>query len=459
MTFLGYCRVSRVGDRADTLISDKDQAKRITSYAQGKELEVEMLDPELDVSGGKIERPILSEAIRQIEEGEAEGIIVAQLDRLSRMDLVDAIVTIKRIEDAGGQVKAVKENYDSSSQTDEGVFIRNIYLSVADMQLRRYKAQFASAKEQAVKRGIWPISKVPLGYRIGDDRKLEVDAAKAALVVKAFEARASGGPWSKVADILGRGMTGAIKIIRNRVYLGEIRLGDLVNPNAHDPIVTEELWEAAQIEHPRPGRGRNGPALLAGLVTCASCGYKMTPDARNGWRGYRCRPRKASGICPEPAMISARIIDPYVEETVISHAANLQYKLSAKTDALKDAETRLKLAEAELGAFQEVERASEVEAKYFEEGMNSRVLEVKEAQRELSSARKSLGPSEIGMIVEKWPELDVGDRRHLLGGALGAVLVSRGRGRPASHRVTIIDADLTTEIWPIPEDDFSKSSS
>ncbi|MGH2955650.1 MAG: recombinase family protein, partial [Solirubrobacterales bacterium] len=110
----GYIRVSRVGDRGERLISPELQAERIRTYAAARGLEVELLEPELDVSGGRLERPILSEILDGVEAGRFEGVIVAQLDRLSRLSLADAHKVIERIESAGGQVIAVAESFDAS---------------------------------------------------------------------------------------------------------------------------------------------------------------------------------------------------------------------------------------------------------------------------------------------------------------------------------------------------------
>src|SRR5262249_37889339 len=147
-----------------------------------------MLEPELDVSGGKVERPILDAAIKQVERGEAKGIIVAQLDRLSRLSLADVHKVIERIEAANGRVIAVAENFDAS--TPEGEWTRDVFLGMGRMQLRRYSAQFAAAKAKAVKEGIWPTRMPPRGYKVkhrkhGGDGRLQVDQPEAAKVVKA----------------------------------------------------------------------------------------------------------------------------------------------------------------------------------------------------------------------------------------------------------------------------------
>jgi DNA invertase Pin-like site-specific DNA recombinase len=199
LPFAGYTRVSRVGDRAERLISPDLQAERILGYAGGRGLEVELLEPELDVSGGRSERPVLGAAIDGIREGRYAGVIVAQLDRLSRMGIEDALKTIRMIEqDAGGQVIAVAENFDVS--TPEGAMSREVMLSLANMQLKRYSLAFAAAKARAVAAGIWPAPKAPIGYKVtprkqDGDGRLQRDPRAAPRVVRAFEARAAGRPW------------------------------------------------------------------------------------------------------------------------------------------------------------------------------------------------------------------------------------------------------------------------
>ena len=285
--FLGYTRVSRVGDRGEKLISPDTQAEKIRSGAAARGLTVRMLEPELDVSGGKSDRPILTAAIEAIERGEAAGIIVAQLDRLSRMDIVDALKTIERIENAGGQVIAVAENFDAG--TPEGEMGRNVFLALGHMQLARYKAQFRNAKEQAVRRGIWPFPKVPPGYdKVTRDPEVPVPHPElrgklvpnddAARVLRAFEMRAGGASWREVSKLLGNAETGAGKIIQNRVYLGELHYDEWQNLDAHEAIVPRDLWEAAQIYHPPPPRSRRERALLAGIVSCAGFGFRMSAD-------------------------------------------------------------------------------------------------------------------------------------------------------------------------------------
>jgi DNA invertase Pin-like site-specific DNA recombinase len=432
--WLGYTRVSRVGERAETLVSPELQAERIRTYAAARKLSLEMLEAELDVSGGDMERPILSEAIASIERGEAAGIIVAQLDRLSRAGILETHRIIQRVEVAGGKVIAVAENFDDA--TPEGRMGRNVMLALGEMQLDRVRLGFEQARRQAVERGIWPAPYVPLGYRRGPERRLVPDGPS--VVRRAFEARAAGEPWTKVGRILGRGPQGAQILIRNRVYLGEVGMmiaGALVrNSNAHPAIVPRSLWEAAQLHYPRPPKGKGGPALLAGLVRCAGCRRLMTPSAR----AYNCVPsNNAAGRCPAPASINRGPIEKFVCDAVLA-ALRVQASGKARTDQTEQASQTLAEAEAELAAYQRAMSVADLGAEHFAVGMRQRVEAVEEGREELGRAR---GRSEgERLIAEPWEGLGVMDRRHVLRSALDVVWVrsSGKRTVPITERVKLI---------------------
>lgn len=272
MRLAGYMRVSRVAGR-EHLISPELQEKRIRGFAEIRGWTIDVFPPELDVSGGRSRRPILEEIIQRIEVGEFDGVIVSQMDRLSRMEMTTALTVIERIEEAGGQIVAVAENVDPT--TPEGRMARNVFLSLAAMERERHSVQLAEAKERAVRLGIWPASKVPFGYLKGEDRKL-TPGPDADVLRRAFECRAAGGSWSQVGKILDRGASSAMKILRNRVYLGEITVGEWNNPTAHPPIIDRVLFESVQDKEPAPVHRGDGTWLLKGIIRCGGCQRTMS---------------------------------------------------------------------------------------------------------------------------------------------------------------------------------------
>ena len=115
------------------------------------------------------------------------------------------------------------------------------------------------------------------------------------VVTRAFEIAARDGIDAAVAYLAehGNGRTWTTATVRrflaNRSYLGEARYGDLLNVDAHAPLVSRATFEAAQ---PEPSARRRPKATfpLSGLARCASCDSPLV-GARGGAdnrRMYRC---------------------------------------------------------------------------------------------------------------------------------------------------------------------------
>lgn len=412
MRLAGYMRVSRVAGR-EHLISPELQEKRIRGFVEIRGWSIEVFPPELDVSGGRVRRPILEEIIERIERGEFDGVIVSQMDRLSRMEMTTALTVIERIEEAGGQIVAVAENVDPT--TPEGRMARNVFLSLAAMERERHASQLAEAKERAVRLGIWPMPRVPIGYTKGEDRKLTPgpDAEK---VRHAFECRAGGGSWRMVGEILnGVAPSTAQKVLRNRVYLGEIVVGDWSNPTAHPAIVDRGLFEAVQGREPAPA-SKGGDWLLKGIIRCGGCQRTMVA----GEGAYRCL---GFVSCEVRARIPIEKIDSIAERLVLEIAGKVGQE-AREVDEEPLAE--LEAAEAELRAFQRASKAAGDED-LFAEGLRERADAVREARTRVSSVRVDLPRVVVG---EEWPNLTVDEKRHVLRGLFGVVWIwSRDRFR------------------------------
>lgn len=445
----GYVRVSRVGDRGERLISPELQEQRIHAAAKRAHVKVDVMPAELDVSGGKQSRPILNEVLAGIEAGVYEGVVVAAVDRLSRMGLADAVATIERIDAAGGGVISDAEGL-ITDPTPEGQFKRDIFLSMANLQLNRHKAGFAAAKRNAVLAGYWPTNTAPLGYTVahrkhGGDGKLHPDPDARHLPRVAMELRATGKSWAEVGRAIGRGPTGARKVITNRAYLGEIRLmvrGELVvNERAHEPLVDRALFEAAQIDHPPPERRGNPPALLAGLLRCAACGDTLSRNLNPNGTTYQCKPNKSKGRCAAPAIVGLVGIERYVQEQFLAVVADLALEEVERGDLVKEATAAVADAEAELAAFQRAVSAAGVGAEHVAAGLRDRVERVETARRSLADAWASQRPQRLpSSLAEVWWDLSVEERRHVLRSSLSTVVVSKGRGDlPARVRLVVDD--------------------
>jgi len=414
-----------------------------------------MLPAELDRSGADDNRPILQGAIERIERGELEGVIVWNFARFTR-SLASSVAFLELIERAGGQLYSTSEQIDPT--TPAGRMTRNFLFSIAQAEREQKAEGFDKAKADAVKRGIWTAPVVPFGYRKNAERRLEPDPVEGPVRAEVIRRRGAGHSWRLLAKYIreetGRSFLPAAvrQMVRSRTSLGEASQGKHVNPNAHEPLVDRATWEAAQVAQPKPARGIHGEALLGGLVRCAGCSRRVSSTFRNGRRYYSCRRYHAAGDCPEPASISAPLIEPYVTEALFAHARQLAYTSSERTSAIENAQEKLEEAEAELALYQETVRLSEVGAAHFEAGMRSRVADVEEARRVLT-ARRLASPRVLpGTLSDLWPKLSVVERRQVLRGAFSVIWIRRGR-KAVAERVRLIadgfePADLSVQGRP-----------
>jgi DNA invertase Pin-like site-specific DNA recombinase len=77
----GYIRVSQVAGRSGaSFISPSVQREQIRAWAAAHQQAIGEIFEELDESGGRRDRPMLLRAIKRIEDGQSNGLIVAKLD-------------------------------------------------------------------------------------------------------------------------------------------------------------------------------------------------------------------------------------------------------------------------------------------------------------------------------------------------------------------------------------------
>lgn len=425
----GIIRISHLGDRqigSDSLHSDKTQEKAIRSAVPPGH-SIEILPPEYDISGGLplTQRPSLHKAVLGVEAGKYAGIVVAYQSRLFRHTTEEEAV-FARVEAAGGEIIMALDPVDN--RTVDGRMVRRIKSAMNVAERERHAEAFEEAAREATEHGIWQRRQIPIGYTKDPvTRRLVVEPVAAARVHRAFADRVGGKPISAIASDLGRSANGVRNMLRNRLYLGELRVRSYVNPSAHPRIVSEDLFEAVQYARvTRPAKAREHPALLASLIRCSGCGHVMP---RSG-PAYSCQPDHSDGRCPAPAAITMRIADGHVERIALAELAALSTRRVANDSHLPRLRSDVRDAERELGAYLEAVAAAGISAESFAAGARKRQDAIDAARAELDAALVARPARIDGEAVAIWPSLNGTERNHLLSGLVEAVVVRKvGRGR------------------------------
>jgi site-specific DNA recombinase len=466
----GYIRVSRrAGREGESFIAPDVQRQKIADWAKLHEVEIVQWWEEIDQSGAKLERPMFQQALARCEAGESGGIIVARLDRFAR-SAVDALTSIRRLTDAGARLVSVEDNFDGS--TPMGRFAIGILTLIAELELERIKGGWEIAVSEAVGRGIHISAKPPTGYTRDEEGRLRTDEPAASVIAKAFRKRATGASWAELARFLEEhdvyppagnkywSKAGVSALIKNPVYLGQARSGKVVKEGAHEPLVTQAEFDAAQATKKSVFRPRDGSlasqAMLGGLARCAGCGHTLkitgNTDRKSGGRYpvYYCVGRYATGPCPARANVRASLLDQYVETQVL-HALQAEDGLLAQavaaSEQIEAAAREVSEAEHELDLFvNNPKLLSLLGEQKFLEGVESRQRALDETRATLAEIRsQSALADELGDgdLLSAWPSLTTQERRRLMHGLLEQVVVTRAdrRGRharPIGERAQII---------------------
>lgn len=457
----GYIRVSRIGGRAgEGYISPNQQRESIEAYAKslGAMVPEDAWYDDQDFSGGNLDRPAWEALVQRIESGDLAGVLVMRTDRFAR-NVPDGATQIRRIVDELGAIfGSAQEQIDPRTPT--GRYMLQLFLNNAELQLNTFKSGWRSAKERAIARGAH-IGPTPFGYRRipkGQDRSgcLEIDADWAPAVRALFQraaatdhghkllanwanenaARPDGKRW--VSTSVGH-------VLANRVHRGEVAyrprkddFAPLVNRDAHEPMVDEETWRRAQREPSFKRTQADRSYLLAGLVRCAGCRYRMSPSrGGSGISVYRCIGDHGAGKCPTPSVVVCERIEEFaVRQVQEQWHPRLSIAVSDLASGADDTALQtLEAAEAELTAFARDLTARRLLGDEYHGAMELRRDAVDGARAEHDALLAANPSPPIEPIT--WESLDPLEVREILSGAIDAVYVRRGR-LPIDQRCWIV---------------------
>jgi site-specific DNA recombinase len=454
MRLIGYVRVSRVAGReGESFIAIPEQRQRIEAHAAANGHTIIDWQEDLDQPGSRYERPGFQAALEAVEAGEADGVCVARLDRFAR-SVADAARAMERLEAVKGSLIAIDLGMDTSKHA--GRLMRNILMALAEFELERIRENWAAAGSHAANRGVHVCKVAPVGYRkSGKDGKgpLEPDPDTAAVVRELFQRRGAGESWVSLCRFLDDRLprethwtkSTVYGLIGRRTYLGEARGGGVVNPDAHPPLITRGEFEAAQ-QAKADGRHDRGGALLSGLLECGGCGHTLTPmsNGARGYKYYKCRKRYRDGVCDKPAAISFRRAEGYIEQEFLAAVEAEPVAAAGKPadGTIEQALAALEAAERELSEYRDATLISVIGAEAFTAGLQTRQEAVDAARRSLGEANAVSPLAEIRDLRSVWPELDVGERRHLLASVLDRAVVApapgAGKGAAVEDRVELV---------------------
>jgi len=210
----------------------------------------------------------------------------------------------------------------------------------------------------------------PYGYRFAASGLVPVDA-EAGVVRRIFREVASGATQAGIARDLNREGVRTARghrwsqprisaLIRNSLYIGQLRSQGETLEGRHQPIIDPDLWSAVQeliearSEAAGGGRGRRptGNHLFSGgMLRCGWCSEAMRPITRGRHEYYICSGAHSGASDCKQSSVPRRDVDSaafkYFGETALDVEATREQLADAYARQLKDCRALLKQAELE----------------------------------------------------------------------------------------------------------------
>jgi len=157
MKVIGYTRVS-TEEQATSGVSLQAQVEKLRAYASCYDLEIVEIIEDGGQSAKSLNRPGIQRALQMMREGQAAGLLVAKLDRLTR-SIVDLNTLISEYFSEKSKYQStlfsVADQVDTRSAG--GRLVLNVLMSVAQWEREaigeRTKAALSYKKSQGVKLG------------------------------------------------------------------------------------------------------------------------------------------------------------------------------------------------------------------------------------------------------------------------------------------------------------------
>lgn len=279
-----------------------------------------------------------------VKRDEVDILLFARLDRWFR-SVADYYKVMEVLQAHNCDWKTTDEEYDTT--TANGRLYINVKLSIAQNEADIDGERIDVVFDSKIAHGTVVSGSVPCGYRVNEEKQLEVIPEDAAIVQDAFnyfEATVSQrGTVKYIRETYGLNWCDATfrRMLQEKLYTGVYDRGGRYNDNFCPAIITLEQFDRVQLLLKR--NARTTPAgrvyIFTSILTCAECGHKLVGRVAGKYSSYyyRCNQHFQRGRCSH----KKEIREDYVEAWLFEHLEEEleRYQLQWEVDAAKKKKT------------------------------------------------------------------------------------------------------------------------
>ena len=252
-----------------------------------------------------------------VKRDEVDIILFTRLDRWFR-SVADYYKVMEILESHNCGWLTTQEEYDTT--TAGGRLYINIRLSIAQNEADLCGERIGAVFDSKVKHGTVVSGKCPFGYRVNDEKRLEIVPEKAAIVQDAFEHyRTTISQYATIKYIretYGVNWCTATfqRMLHEKMYTGRYERRGREKDDFCPAIISQELFDAVQaltannVKATPAGR----KYLFSSLLICAECGHRLSSFYNTHTVYYRCNHYSARALCTHSKLIREDVIEKWL---------------------------------------------------------------------------------------------------------------------------------------------------
>ena len=255
--------------------------------------------------------------LEDVKQDRLDLILFTRLDRWFR-NIADYYKVLEVLEAHNCGWLTTQEQYDTT--TAGGRLYITIRLAIAQNEADLCGERISAVLDSKVKRGTVVSGKIPFGYRINEEKRLEVVPENAAIILDAFKHYRSTVSVRATAAYIQRtyGLNwDNIRCRRNlcqTLYIGHYESNGRVNPNFCPPIVPRDLYEDVQklLSNNTKANPTGRVFLFTSLLTCAECGHRLAGLQTGYGPYYRCPQHYSRRTCNHKKQIRETAVEEWL---------------------------------------------------------------------------------------------------------------------------------------------------
>jgi len=287
MKYFIYCRKSSE-EEGKQVQSLETQESILVNFAKKNELPIVEVIRESKSAKTDGNRPLFTSMLERIRKREADGLLVAHVDRLSRNGI-----------ECGQLTKLVETGFLKEIRTPEKIYSNYMDLMYIGFEFifaehfsRNLSVRVKEGIQTKLNNGVFP-TKAPIGY-INKDKKIFPDITQVSFIKTAYQLYSVGDISLKelVIHLFERGFrsrsgkkiakTTLHRVLTNTFYTGVIKYHNKLYQGIHEPLISQGLFD--QVQSVFKGLNRTKKQTLDFLyrpyLSCAVCGCKLTASRK-----------------------------------------------------------------------------------------------------------------------------------------------------------------------------------